>query len=336
VASRRAKGESAGAALDAVQSEIAGKMAEAMRLAAADPDLNRRMGVQLGGDAPRDRLKAMSVMLRNRPLIDKARSFGHATNSLSDETALAQSLTSMPLRDPALAAPLMHAVVGQCAFPSRLTTAVVLRAGRPTEEAIRSAGFAPLIEAILAHAQRQLAVLVGQPGPFVDIDLVCRGIERFHRLLRSVTLYVDLQRAGRWSNVCAGLTRAASERLDPQLRAVPADIAQSLRRARDGSDRIDEDRLLAALNGMYLMVAVRDARDSLALNVTLDKVWTETGQALELLLERNFDELRAGPDHAGLLRRVETGIKLGGLRFGADYAEAMTRAFDNITRRRSA
>ena len=38
-----------------------------------------------------------------------------------------------------------------------------------------------------------------QWGSFADIDLTCRAIDRFHRLLRAVTGYVELTRLSRWS-----------------------------------------------------------------------------------------------------------------------------------------
>src|SRR5690606_18184511 len=127
--------------------------------------------------------------------------------------------------------------------------------------------------------------------------------------------------------------RAASARIEPRLREVSADVSQSLRPSRDAVDRLDADRLLSALNGMYLLASVRDARDSLAVNAVFDAVWGETGKALEVLITRNLDEFRAHPDNTIAAQRLEQGIKMAELRYGTEYAAVLRRARGTVERR---
>ena len=172
-----------------------------------------------------------------------------------------------------------------------------------------------------------------QTGAFADMDLSCRAIDRFHRLIRAVNGYIELGRTGRWTAIIAALIKTASARVEPKLRELMPDINQSLRRARDGADRLDSDRLLAALNGVYLLATVRDCRDSLALNALFDQAWTQTGQSLELHITRNLDLLRENPADKIIAARLETGIKMAELRFNADYADVLRRARDGAERR---
>lgn len=320
------------AALEALLPDLLSRARQAMVEAQASPEATRRIKLQLGGDEAWERLPTVLNALRCRGLLDKAQSFGRAANGMNDEAALALALQSMPLQDPAVASLLMMATVSQVAAPSRLITAAMRIANSASEAALGRAGFAPLIEACFAHAQSQIPGL-NQIGTFGDMDLVCRSVDRFHRLVRAVTGYVELNRNSRWSMIAAALTKAASERLEPKLRNVAPDLNVALRR-REGTDRVDGDQILSALNGMYLLATVRDSRDSLAVNAVFDQVWAQTGQALEIHLERNLESLRRNPADAASSARLDAAIKMAEVRFNHEYAETMRRAKD-VTERRS-
>ncbi|MHB1111402.1 MAG: hypothetical protein ACYCZU_13935, partial [Devosia sp.] len=306
-------------ALDALMPDLLARARAAVAATSGTRDAERRLKAQMGGDEPWERLPLVLNALKCRALLDKARSFGRAVNGMNDEAALAMALQSMPLQDHGIAALLMQAAVGQVANPSRLMTAVIRIAGSPTEAAIQRAGFGPVVDALLAHAQNQIPAL-SQMGPFADIDLTCRAIDRFHRLIRAVHGFVELGRAGRWAMIVAALTKAVSERVEPKLRDVVPDVNKALRRPREGADRFDGDLLLSALNGVYILATVRDCRDSLALNALFDQTWTQIGQALELHIQRNLEILRQNPADTTTSQRLDAAIKMAELRFNAEYA----------------
>jgi hypothetical protein len=265
-------------------------------------------------------------------VIGKAQSFGRAANAIAEEAALAVALQSMPLQDAGIAALLMQAAIGEVIAPGRMVAAAMRLAGSAEEAALTRAGFAPLIEAVYAHAQDQLPG-IGASGAFADIDGVCNSLERFRRLHRAVGSQVEPVRAGRWAGFAAALTKAASDRIEPYLRAVCPDLNRALRPAREARTPVGDD-ILAALNGMYVLAAVRDCRDSLALNALFDSVWTLAGQAIEIHTNRNLDLVRARPDDETAALRLDAGIKMAELRFGADYADILRRARDAAERRR--
>lgn len=319
------------AALDALMPELLGRARKAVVEAQTGGEPARRIKLQLGGDEAWEKLPTILNALRIRALLDKAKSFGRAANGIADESALALALQSMPLNDHAVASLLMMAAVGQVAAPARLVTAAIRIANSAEENALVRAGFSPLIDALLAHAQNQIPPL-NQMGTFGDMDLVCRSVDRFHRLLRAVNGYVELNRSSRWSVIAAGLAKAASDRIEPKLRDVASDLNLALRR-REGADRVDGDQILRAMNGMYLLATVRESRDSLAVNTIFDQVWTQTGQALEIHIERNLEYLRRNPADTASSARLDAALKMAEIRFSQDYAETMRRAKEVAERR---
>lgn len=327
-------GEMGITALDAAMPEILSRAREQASAAGVSPEVERRLKAQLGGDAVYKRLPIVLNALKVRALIDKAQSFGRATNNITDEAAMMTALQMIPRQDQAIAALLMQAAIGQVTNPGRLMTAVTRIAGGATETAIERAGFGPLIEALIAHAQNQLPAMM-QWGAFADVDLTCRSIDRFHRLLRAVTGYVELTRLSRWSGAASNLVSAASERIEPQIRNVPADVNRALRR-REGTDRLDSDQMLAALNGVYLLATVRECRESLALNALFDNNWSQVGTALEQHIERILETLRQNPADTVAVERLKGAIKMTELRFGTEYADMMGRARDSILGKRIA
>ena len=319
------------AALDALMPDLLGRTRQALTEAQGSVEATRRIKMQLGGDDAWERLPIVVNALRCRGLLDKAQSFGRAANSMGDDASLALALQSMPLNDNAVASLLMMAAVGQVSAPARLITAAIRIANSAEEPALIRAGFAPLIDACLAHAQNQIPAL-NQMGTFGDMDLVCRSVDRFHRLLRAVTGYVEMQRNSRWALIAATLTKMASERIEPKLRNVAPDLNLALRR-REGTDRVDGDQILSAMNGIYLLATVRDSRDSLAVNAVFDQVWAQTGQALEIHIERNLETLRRNPADKASSARLDAALKMAEVRFNQEYAETMRRAKDAAERR---
>mgnify|MGYP000854147252 CR=1 FL=1 len=322
---------SAAGAFDAALPQLLARARSAVAAASGTHEAERRLKAQMGGEEPFARLPIVLNALRCRSLLVKAQAFGRSVNTMSDEAALVLALQSMPVQDQAVAALLMQAAIGQVTSPSRLITAVIRIAGSATEAAIQRAGFAPLVDALLAHAQNQIPAL-HQVGAFADIDLTCRAIDRFHRLIRAVHGYVELNRTGRWAMIVGALTKSVSENIEPRLRDVGPDVNKALRRAREGADRFDSDLLLSALSGVYVLATVRDSRDSLALNALFDQTWSQVGQALEFHIERNLEILRQNPGDVATSQRLDAAIKMAELRFNADHAEVLRRAKEAATK----
>jgi hypothetical protein len=317
--------------LDRAMPEIMQRARDALNAGTVNADAERRLIIQVGGEAAYSRMAVVRNALKCRNLLEKAQSFGRAANGMPDEAGLAMALQSMPLNDHAVTALLMQAAMGQVNSPTKLMQAVIRISGAATEQAIIRAGFGPLVDAIFSHAQAQIPALQ-QHGAFADIDMVCRAIDRFHRLMRSVMGFVELNRLSRWSSIAAGLTTTVSELVEPKLKDVGPSINLALRR-HSGTDRVDADQLLAALNGCYVLATVRDCRESLALNALFDQTWQQVGQALEIHVQRNLEMFRSNPSDRVTGQRLDAAIKMAELRFNGEYAEVLKRARDSAERR---
>lgn len=319
------------AALETLIPDILAQANAALREGEANAEKARRLRSQLGTDDSWDKLPTVLNALRTRAVLVKAQAFGRAANAMADEAGLVAALQAMPLQDSAVASLMMMATVGQITNPSQLVLGAIHLSGNATEAALARSGFAPLIDALLAHAQNQLH-LMSPIGTFSDIDLLCRAVDRFHRLIRAVNGYVELARNGRWAAAIGGLIKTVSDRIEPRLREAGPDVNRAMRR-REGTDRLDSDQILLALNGVYLCKTVRDCRASLALNTVFDQVWAQVGQALEIHIERSLEILRANPADKTASARLEAGIKMAELRFTSEYAEVLRRAKDAAERR---
>ena len=316
-------------ALDQLMPEVL-KRARAV-VADAHGEAERRLRIQVGGDEVFARLPVIFHALKHRSLFDKAQAFGRAANGMADDAALGLALQSMPLQDQAVTSLLMQAALGQVSNPGKLMGAVIRIAGSATEQAVQRAGFGPLVDAMLSHAQSQIPALQ-QFGAFADIDLICRSVDRYHRLMRAVTGYIELGRLTRWSTIVAGITTTVSELIEPRLRDVGPNVNLALRR-HSGTDRIDSEQVLSALNGCYMLATVRECRDSLALNALFDQIWAQVGQALETHVQRNLEQFRQTPSDRVVGARLDAAIKMAGLRFNPDYADVLKRARDGAERR---
>jgi hypothetical protein len=326
-------GESPESVLDAALPQLIADVRAAVAAAKTSGLDERKFIAQLGGEEVYERLPHLVNILRCRPLIGKAQALGRSSNAQTDEAALGAALQGMPLKNAGMVSVLFHTLVGESAHPSRLISSIIAIAGSAKEAAVRRSGFGPLVEAILAHAQNQVSLISQQNGAFVDAEVVCDAVTRFHRLIRAITGYLELERGARWSHLASEITKTMAQRIEPRLREVSVDVSQSLRKAREGVDRVDSDRLQAALTGIQLLTAVRDARESLALNALFDKIWIETGQNLETLIDRNLEVYKQNPSDTNTAERLNMGIKMAELRFNAEYADVLRRAQEVIEKR---
>lgn len=338
-ASRLADAISSGAAPKAAFVQLLPEIIERLRENAAleseDFETERRNTLQMGGEDPRKRLPYVIMAMRRQALLEQAAGFGKAIGKLQDEATLAVALQTVSMSNPLTRSLWMHAMVGHLANPSRVMAAITRLSGGNTEVHVTNAGYAPLVEAIMGHAQCQIGKLSPQPGMFADHDLACKAIDRFHRLMRALSYNLEIERKSLWGTIITDLTARFSERLGRPMKEISLQVTQALRRPRDGKDKLDPGDVLMGLNGLYLLLTIRKSRDSLAVNALLDKAWSDTGQAVEVLVTRALEQFRANPADPVARERLDAGIKMAEIRFNPEYAEILRRARDGADRRQA-
>lgn len=316
--------------------ELIERLKENAQAEKVDHETERRNTLQMGGEEARQRLPYVIMAMRRQALLEQAANFGKAIGKLQDEATLAVALQTISMSNQLTRALWMQAMVGHLANPSRIMAAVTRLSGGNTEVHITNAGYAPLVEALLSHAQSQVGRLSPHPGMFADHDLACKAVDRFHRLMRSISYNLEIERKSLWGTIITDLTARFSERLERPMKEISLHVTQALRRPRDGTDKLDPGDVLAALNGLYLLITIRKCRDSLAVNALLDKAWSDTGQAVEVLVTRALDHFRANPTDLVARERLDAGIKMAEIRFNPEYAEILRRARDGADRRQQA
>ena len=320
-------------ALGALSLKVANLIGAGIAAAKKDPVVAKRIQIQLGNQETFAELSHVELAFRHQQLLGKSVAFGKAINGVKDENSLKLALQTFPVDDPAISAFMMHAALGQVQNPNRLVSVILDLSDGNSQRAITRAGFASAIDALIAHAQSQIIHFTNTHSRFADVDLICHALDRYHRLIRAVSSVTENDKTSHWANSVAHIVRRMSALIEPRLTKVDADIRQSLRKARSGPDRLDADLLFDALNGLYLLAAVREALDALALNNLVNKLWGEIGKALEILISRNLDAYRQDPQDDILAERLNTGIKMAEIRFNPEYASIMSRARDGATKR---
>lgn len=309
-------------------SRVAAQIAAERDRVSGNFELTKRLAVQLGGEDVLADLECIQKAFKFQPLLAKAVAFGHAVDKVRDENALGLALNSLPVEDPIVTALLMQACVGAVSNPFRLISVVVNLAGENSQAAVAGVGLGAFIEAIVAHAQDQVGYFANKTGLYMDTELARLKLDRFHRLARGLSIITDDDHRSEWAKQIALLIRRMSELVEPFIVKVDVEVRQSLRRPRAGPDRLDDDLLLAALNGVHLLAAAKEAKDSLALNSVIETAWTETGRALEILTTRNLDSFRSAPEDDVAARRLDAGIQMSIIRFNPEYGEILQRAKD--------
>jgi len=312
---------------------VADLIASTQKITHDNPEATRRLQIQLGGEGVYESLGIIESAFRNYQLLEKAVAYGQAINGVTDENSLKLALQTFPLDEPGVSELIMHAAIGQVINPIRLICSVTDLSDGETQRAVTKAGFAPIIEALLAHAQNQMHLFATDSVRFQDIDLICRSVGRYHRLIRAISNVTENDKSCEWSRMVATIVRHMSELIEPRLNKVDSDIRQSLRKPRTGPDIIDSNLMLDALNGLYLLASVREALDSLALNSIVNRLWGDVGKSLEVLIERNLDSFRNSPDSEMVAKRLDIGITMAKVRFNPEYAGIISRARDGAFRR---
>lgn len=301
--------------------------------AAAESGAGHRLVIQLGGEAEFAALPSVLTCLANLRLLGRAADFGRAVTAMDSVQEIAGALRAVELPDPALRRFWLGAACRTVADPRRFLSAAVVAAGRQSVKAVREAGLGECFEGFLIEAQRQAITLSNRAGLFADIDLACRATQRFHAIARAVRYCFDLQPTAPWAFALAQLTRQIATAMEPHLGQVTADVIRVLRPPRDGGDRLPDETVLQAFNGLYLLAAARDSRESLALNRAVERAWGEIGVAMEALAGRALEAYRSAPENEIAARRIDAAIKMAAVRFGNDYARVLQRSRDNAGRR---
>jgi len=304
-----------------------------------DPETKRRLTIQMGGPEVFEVLPTILLAFRYVSYIKSGVNLGRELSASEDPGAFAYALEHISFPTAEVKSLWCQSFVSGVLRADLLAATIAKLSYASTDEAIKKSGFGEYVGALLTNAQQQIEIIENQTGIFRDIDLTCRAIDRFHQIARGLQFHLDLSKSSKWNVALERLVKRGALSLSSRFSDVLHDVNKVLGPAPKGANSVglDPANVLQAYNGLYVMAATRSARESLAVNAVVERVWKDVGTALEAMVDRIFEHFKhsAGSD-AFDTAQVEIAIKFCSIRFGAEYAAILRRNKDNIVRRANA
>lgn len=301
-----------------------------------DPELKRRLSIQMGGFDVFETVPTILLAFSYVGYIKSGLDLSQELNGQEDNEALVYALEHMEFPSNDIKSLWCQSFASKLLRPDGLAATISKLSFATTEDAIKKSGFAEFVDALITNAQQQIEIIENQSGMFRDIDLTCRAIDRFHQIARGLQFHLDLAKTSRWNVALERLIKRGADSLNGKFSDILLDVNKVLRpkHSNGSAPHLDPTDVLQAYNGLYILAATRSARESLAVNAIVDRVWRDVGKALEAMIDQIFEHFKqsAGGDQFDLAQ-VDIAIKFCSIRFGADYAAILRKNKDNIIKR---
>lgn len=300
-----------------------------------DDESRRRLSIQIGGAEVFDSLSTLLLVFRYLAFINSGYLLGHELRSIADVETFSYALEQAHFPSQEVKKLWCLAFVGAIPKAEILANALAQKTPAKNENAIRATGLGEYFDALVIEAQRQIETVEQQTGTFRDVDLICRSIDRFHHICRSLQFNLDLPKTTAWVRHLEDLIKRAAIALNGRFSDVVKDVGKVLRPAQGtNKTHLDPNEVLQAYNGLYILAATRAARESLAVNAVVERAWRDVGQALEVMVDRIFEHYKmvAGTDPFATAQ-ADVAIKFCSIRFGDEYAQVLKRNKQNIEQR---
>jgi len=151
----------------------------------------------------------------------------------------------------------------------------------------------------------------------------------YHDIVRAVTQEIEIEFDPVWRQRLGDLRRAMSDEVTGELDG----LLPALRTAVRVSDT-ERPQLAGARCRLAVLIAAREARESLALNAFLARTITLAEQAVEFSVKDLMARAGrvGGAERAPVIHALDRAIGLAGMLFGADYAGLLQKARENVMR----
>lgn len=294
----------------------------------------RRLSIEIGGERGIAELKDIHKILEAerwlQPFLNLFPETLTESRIKSDRDVLNlvdKCSTRYPDHIPVVAAALLDRAetpASLCAFAGRLA-----RTDDP--KAISSSPYAPFVDVVLSEAERLnvLALEHRQHNP--DPVAFSQALTEYHDLVRGVELDMDLSHAGKWHKQLAETKRDVSDAVTRELKNAHGAVRRALQVPtwnKDGELEQDFASIDEAVRTLRVVVMVRNASDTLAVNDVGNRTRQTVEQTLEIVTRSLISELgkTVGPQRQAHLAAVDVAIMLSEIFFGEDYAAQLRRS----------
>lgn len=316
--------------------ELVKPLQDQLEAAHASSEFQRRLTIQLGGFDVFEAFPLIITAFKNIDKLRAAKDLAAHVKQYETEEEFSDLVEAIELPSGSVQKLWCTAFVYHMAWPGKFMLGVLDHCFGDTESAVRKSGYGPYGDAMIINLQQLVDTIEEQAGVFSDIDLMCLAIDRYHRIARVMHYYLELGKSSQWNHCLEVLTSRVSKVLEKRLSQVVPNVTNVLRTPTQNAQILfTTDQVLQAYNSVYLLDAARNAKESLAVNNVVERTWNELGKSLEILLERALEDQKAAAFGDSLaIAKVDIAIKLCAIRFGAEYAQIMSKNKDNIERRK--
>lgn len=300
----------------------------------------QRLAAQLGGDDPITDLGDLMHILENKAAYDAAFQRFPKTVTMYDanETGpVADALRACVADSKINLAFLGTGLLKRLASPTVLVALVLRMTGTDDARLIAQSPLSPFLDVffaeldILVETLRAAAKLPNAGDRFVE------GLRAYHECVRYITIALDIDAVPTFAKRLSASRRAISELVATEIETAPGHMRRALRVGADRGGRFDSAAAEDAERSLRILVAARNAMDSLALNELITRTRKTVEQSIEVLTNRVMDELKTAraDDREAALAAADAAIRFAAILFGDDYAAVLKKNRDQLVQKAS-
>jgi hypothetical protein len=298
----------------------------------------QRLAAQLGGDDPISDLGDLMHILENKQVYDAAFQRFPKTVTMYDanETGpVADALRACVADSKINLAFLGTGLLKRLTSPTVLVALVLRMTGTDDARLIAQSPLSPFLDVffveldILVETLRAAAKLPNAADRFVE------GLRAYHECVRYITIALDIDAVPTFAKRLSASRRAISELVAAEIETAPGHMRRALRVGADRGGRFDSAAAEDAERSLRILVAARNAMDSLALNELITRTRKTVEQSIEVLTNRVMDELKTAraEDREAALAAADAAIRFAAILFGEDYAAVLKKNRDMLVQK---
>ncbi len=211
-----------------------------------------------------------------------------------------------------------------CSFAGRLA-----RSDDP--RVIGQSPFAPFVDMVLSEAERLNILAEAHRTRNPDPVAFSQALQEYHSLVKGVELDMDLSQTDTWRKRLSNTKKKISDIVSRELASAHGAVRRSMQVPvlnKAGDFKVDQNAIDDAVRALRVVVMVRNATETFAVNDIGKRTRQAVEQTLEIVTRSLITELRKQHGKAldAHVAAVDVAIMLSEIYYGADYAQQLRRS----------
>lgn len=298
----------------------------------------QRLAAQLGGDDPIADLGDLLHILERKANYDAAFQRFPKTVTMYDanETGpVADALRACVSDSKIDLAFLATGLLKRLSSPTVLVALVLRMTGTDDARVVAQSPLSPFLDVFFAEIDILVETLRAAAKQPNAADRFVEGLRAYHECVRYITIALDLDTVPSFAKRLAASRRAISELVAAEIETAPGHMRRALRVGADRGGRFDMAAAEDAERSLRILVAARNAMDSLALNEMITRTRKTVEQSIEVLTNRVMDELKTAraEEREASVAAADAAIRFAAILFGEDYAAVLKKNRDQLVQK---